>query len=184
MHVLHLGETQRSPFPPPLNAIWLISFANELQIIKIFFSFSSLVPSPSVQPVGEKKGSMRAERKCLKIVVYDGGTPRCIRMCFARSSFRGVDCSDRVEERNASAPALGRAANYGPVWNKRNRSHTSVSMLFFFFFILTLQKLKHTASSSFFFSWKQNAAWLFGKKNQMGSHWRSLEKLIKMKPRL
>lgn len=92
---------------------------------------------------------MHAKRKCLKIVVYNTGTSRCIQMPFARRSFRDVDRSDHLEKGNTYASARGSAANYAPVWSKCNRSDTGVCpaegikkcqcVLFFF----TLQKLKH-----------------------------------------
>lgn len=141
MHVLRLCEMQRSPFPPPLNAIWLISFTNDLQIINFFFSLSPLLSSPFVQPVREKKGSMHAKRKCLKIVDYNTATSRCIQMPFARRSFRDVDGSDHLEKGNTR----GSAANYAPVWSKCNRSDTDVCpaegikkyQCAFFFFLLS-----------------------------------------------
>lgn len=92
----------------------------------VFFPLSPLLSSPFVQPVREKKGSMHAKRKCLKIVVYNTGTSRCIQMPFARRSVRDVDRSDRLEKGNTYASARGSAANYAPVWSKCNRSDTGV----------------------------------------------------------
>lgn len=99
MHVLRLCEMQRSPFPPPLNAMWLISFANDLQIIKIFF-FPVSSGIAAVHSASQREEGVNARRVKIffKIMVYNTRTSRCMQMSFPRRSFRCVDRSDHLEK--------------------------------------------------------------------------------------